>query len=240
VGKLTTELRRTSTPRLIWRFGCAETMGVMRKLARTAGHARPEGLCDSDLPIPDSELANQATRLVRELSPTFLFNHGVRVFMFADAIGRHNKLKYDREVVYLAAVMHDVGLISRFNGTGAFEVEGAGVARRFLLAHGLPERRADLVHEAIALHAAVGKASKMAPEIALVHFGAGMDVVGLRAEDLSTETVRHIVDAYPRLGFKKAFSEALKDEIGRKPSSHMAGHLRLGFLGRIQSAPFTE
>ena len=240
MGRLTTELRRTSKPRLVWRFGCAESMGFMRKLVRTAGYARPAMLDASDFQIPDSALADQATRLVREVSPTFLFNHGVRVFMFADAIGRHNKLKYDREVVYLAAVMHDIGLISQFNGSGSFEVEGAGAARRFLLEHGLPEGRADLVHEAIALHAAVGKASKMAPEIALVHFGAGMDVVGFRAEDLSADTVRHVVEAYPRHGFKKAFSEVLEDEVRRKPLSHMAGHIGLGFSGKIQSAPFAE
>jgi cyanamide hydratase family protein with HD domain len=212
----------------------------MRKLARTAGYARPVGLAACDVPIPDSELADQATRLVRDLSPTFLFNHGIRVFMFADAIGRHNKLRYDREVVYLAAVMHDLGLISQFNGDGSFEVEGAAVARRFLLEHGLHEDKADLVHEAIALHAAVGKASNMAPEIALVHFGAGMDVVGFRSEDLSTDTVKHIVEAYPRHGFKKAFSDVLEDEVKRKPFSHMAGHLGLGFSRKIQSAPFAE
>jgi cyanamide hydratase family protein with HD domain len=215
-------------------------MGFMRRLVRAAGYARPVGLDASDFPIPDSEFANQATRLVRELSPGFLFNHGVRVFMFAEAIGRHNNMKYDREVVYLASVMHDLGLIPQFNGRGSFEIEGAGVARRFLLERGLPEDKADLVHEAIALHAAVGKASKMAPEIALVHFGAGMDVVGFRAEDVSTDTVRHIVDAYPRHGFKKAFSEALQDEVRRKPSSHMAGHLGLGFVRMIQSAPFAQ
>ena len=240
MGVLTTELRRTSTPRLIWRIGCAETMGFMRKLVRAAGYARPVGLDASDFPIPDSEFANQATRLVRELSPEFLFNHGVRVFMFAEAIGRHNHMKYDREVVYLASVMHDLGLIPQLNGHGSFEVEGAGVARRFLLERGLPEDKADLVHEAIALHAAVGKASKMAPEIALVHFGAGMDVVGFRAEDVSTDTVRHIVDAYPRHGFKKAFSEVLEDEVRRKPFSHMAGHIGLGLSRKIQSAPFAE
>jgi hypothetical protein len=160
--------------------------------------------------------------------------------MFAEAIGRHHKLRYDREVVYLAAVMHDLGLVRQFNVHGSFELAGAAVARGFLLDHGFPEDRADRVHEAIALHAAVGKAEMMAAEIALVHFGAGMDVVGFRAEDLSPDTVRHIVDAYPRLGFKKAFAETLEDEVRRKPRSHMAGHVGLGFLRKIHSAPFTE
>ena len=240
MGMLTTQLERTATPRLMWRFGCAEAMSAMRKLVRAVGYRRPTSLNVADMPIPDSALAEQATRLVRELSPRFLFNHGVRVFMFAEAIGRHNDLTFDREVVYLAAVMHDLGLVAQFNGTGSFEVEGAGVARRFLVDRGISERRADLVHEAIALHAAVGVASQMAPEIALVHFGAGMDVVGMRAEDVSSETVRRVVTAYPRLGFKQAFSEALEDEARRKPRSHMAGHVGLGFSRRIRQAPFAE
>ncbi len=237
---LTTDLPRTSTPRLTWRFACAEAAGAMRKLARTVGYAQPVEWRVSDMPVPDSAVAEQATRLVRELSPRFLFNHGVRVFMFAEAIGRHTHVKFDREVVYLAAVMHDLGLLAQFNGTGSFEVEGAGVARRFLVDRGFAERRADLVHEAIALHAAVGVASKRAPEIALVHFGAGMDVVGFRAEDLSPDTVRHVVAAYPRLGFKQAFSAALEDEARRKPASHMAGLVGLGFPRRIRHAPFAE
>jgi cyanamide hydratase family protein with HD domain len=237
---LTTDLGRTSPPRLMWRFGCAETVGVVRKLVRKAGYARPVARPAADFRVPDTELANQATRLVRDLSPRFLFNHGVRVFMFAEAIGRHNKLKHDVEVVYLAAVMHDLGLTSPFNGTRSFEVEGAGAARRFLMGHGLSERRADLVHEAIALHTVVGRAPRSAPEIALVHFGAAMDVVGFRAEDIATDTVRSIVEAYPRLGFKRAFADVLEDEVRRKPSSHMAGPWRLGFSRRIHAAPFAE
>jgi hypothetical protein len=74
----------------------------------------------------------------------------------------------------------------------------------------------------------------------LVYFGAAMDVVGFRAEDVSSETVRHIVDAYPRQGFKKAFTEVVEDEVRRKPFSHMAGHMGLGFSRKIKSAPFTE
>lgn len=240
MATLTTELGRTPTPRLMWRFGCAETAALIRQVVRTAGYGRPTALDVSELPIPDSELASQATRLVKSVSPAFLFNHGVRVFLFAEAIGRHHKLHYDREVVYLAAVMHDLGLTPHVQGPRSFELEGAAVARRFLLKHGIAARRADLVHEAIALHAAVGKATQGASEIALVHFGAGMDVVGFRAEDIAADTVRQIVQAYPREGFKQAFTTLLADEVGRKPSSHMAGHMALGFARKIRLAPFSE
>lgn len=238
--KLTSDLKRTPTPLLIWRFGCAEVVSLVKRLARRFGYGSPAPLALSQLPIPDSALATQATKLVAELSPPFLFNHAVRSYLFADALGRRGKLKYDRELVYLGAVMHDLGLTPQFSGQGSFEVEGARRARAFLLARGLPEAKADLVHEAIALHAAVGVASKMAPEVALVHFGSGMDVIGFRAEDIAPQTIERVVEAYPRLGFKAAFAELLEDEARRKPQSHIAGHVSLGFKGKISAAPFTD
>lgn len=45
-------------------------------------------------------------------------------------------------------------------------------------------------------------AEEKQPEIALVHFGAGMVVVGLRIEDIPEETFNFIIEVYPRLGFK--------------------------------------
>lgn len=238
--KLTTDLKRTPTPLLIWRFGCAEVLSLAKRLARRLGLGSPPPMALGQLPIPDSALAKQATRLVAELSPPFLFNHAVRSYLFADAMGRRGRLKYDREALYLGAVMHDLGLTPQFSGPGSFEVEGARAARAFLLERGLPDEKADLVHEAIALHTAVGVASKMAPEVALVHFGSGMDVIGFHAEDIAPKTIERVIETYPRLGFKHAFAELLEGEAQRKPQSHIAGHVSLGFKGKISAAPFGE
>ncbi len=238
--KLTTDLKRTPTPLLIWRFGCAEVLTLAKRFARRLGFGSPVPFSLSQLAIPDSALAKQATRLVSELSPRFLFNHAVRSYLFADALGRRGKLKYDRELLYLGAVMHDLGLTPQFSGPGSFEVEGARTARSFLLERGLPGEKADLVHEAIALHTAVGVASKMAPEVALVHFGSGMDVIGFSAEDIALKTIERVIEAYPRLGFKHAFAELLEGEAQLKPQSHIAGHVSLGFKGKINAAPFSD
>lgn len=238
--KLTTDLNRTPTPLLIWRFGCAEISGRLRQAARGLGFGKPSPLPLSSLPIPDSAAVQQAIRLVADISPAFLFNHCIRTYLFGEAIGRRGKLKYDREVLFLASLMHDLGLLPEFKGERSFELEGARAARAFLLDHGMPEEKADLVHEAIALHAAVGIASKKSPEIALVHFGAGMDVFGFRAEDIAPRTIEGIIEAHPRLGFKEAFGEMLEVEAGRKPGSHIAGHVSLGFRGKIQSGPFAD
>src|SRR5436309_2861674 len=55
-----------------------------------------------------------------------------RGFLFADAIGRHYGWTYDREVLYLACLLHDLGLAPRFDTGGAFERDGADAAVEFL------------------------------------------------------------------------------------------------------------
>ena len=159
--------------------------------------------------IPDSEICKKATQLVAEVSPTFLCNHCIRTFLFGDLLGKRDGLKCDRELLYLGAVMHDLGLTKRFDNQQRFEVDGADAARTFVLEHGLSDEKAQIVWDAIALHTSLGIASRKQPEIALVHLGASADVLGLRISDISSETVEQVIEAYPRLGFKMAMTELL-------------------------------
>ena len=91
--------------------------------------------------IPDSEICNKATQLVAEVSPGFLCHHCIRTFLFGDLLGQRDGLKCDRELLYLGAVMHDLGLSDRFEGEQRFEVDGADAARAFALKHGLSTRK---------------------------------------------------------------------------------------------------
>ena len=173
-------------------------------------------------------------------SNTLAFNHSLRSYMFGVAVGRHLGIKVDAELLYLAAILHDVGLCPEHAGQGSFEVRGAAVARDYLLAAGLPAPRADRVHEAIARHATVGLADRGPAELALVHFGAGVDVIGYRAEDVAVETRTAIVAAHPRLNFKRDFGAMMEAEARRDPSAHIAGLVALGFTRRMAMAPFAE
>ena len=100
--------------------------------------------------IPDSELAKKATQLVAEVSPKFLYHHCVRSYLFGDILGKRDGIKYDRELLYLGAVLHDLGLTKRFDGEQRFEVNGADAARAFILEHGLSDEKAEIVWDAIA------------------------------------------------------------------------------------------
>jgi cyanamide hydratase family protein with HD domain len=239
--QLTRSLSRTSTPILISRFARLEAGGLLRKIARAFGHNRPAPIGIDDIKIPDSELAKQATELVQSCSPQFLVNHSIRTYCFGVALARHLQLKADMEVFYLASIMHDLGLVSPHDKTeGSFEVVGADVAHSFVMGKAYDKEKADMVHEAIALHSAVGIAHKREPEIALVHYGAGIDVIGFRAEDVAAETRDAIVNAYPRLHFKQSFTSLIEEQVERKPGCHIAGHYKLGFTGKIKGAPFSE
>jgi HD superfamily phosphodiesterase len=65
----------------------------------------------SALIIPDSLLAKEATGILREYSTDLLINHSIRVYLFAAEQGRERKLRFDPELLYIAAVFHDFGLI---------------------------------------------------------------------------------------------------------------------------------
>src|SRR6201984_188574 len=99
--------------------------------------------------IPDSLLAKEATEILREYSTDLLFNHSVRVYLFAAEQGRQQKLRFDAELLYIAAAFHDLGLTKKFSSqTERFEVDGANAARQFLTAHDVPEDQVQTVWRA--------------------------------------------------------------------------------------------
>jgi hypothetical protein len=169
--------------------------------------------------IPDSEICKKATQLVTEVSPTSLCNHCIRTFLFGDLLGIRDGLKCDRELLYLGAIMHDLGLTERFDAEQRFEVNGADAARAFVLEHGLSDEKAEIVWDAIALHTSIGIAVRKQPEIALVHLGASADLIGMRISDITPETVEQIVDAYPRLSFNQQITQLMVSQVKRKPQT---------------------
>jgi len=167
---------------------------------------------------PDSVLCQRATALVAELSPDFLFNHCARSFLFADAIGKRDGLQYDRELLYLSAMLHDLGLTDSYmDADQRFELEGADRARAFLVEQGLDARKADVVWDAIALNSTFGIALRKGPETALAHLGVSADFLGTRLDGVGPERVAQIVEEYPRPAFIASATNLLVACARRKP-----------------------
>ncbi len=170
--------------------------------------------------IPDSLLANEATEILREYSTDLLFNHSVRVYLFAAEQGRQQGLRFDAELLYVAAAFHDLGLLEKFSSQNErFEVDGANAARQFLTAHCVPEEKVRTVWEAIALHTTPGITQHMCPEVALLYSGVGLDVLGKGFDQFSPKLRDEIVARYPRRRFKEDFITAYFRGFAHKPAT---------------------
>ena len=163
---------------------------------------QPKSIAGID--IPDSQIARQATELIMEYSTEFLYNHSVRVFLFASLNGERNSLEYDRELLYVCSIFHDFGLVPHYRSLDKrFEVDGANAVREFLKGHGLPEPMLQLTWDTIALHTTLGVAEYKEPLVALMYSGVNLDVTGEGYDNLSKETRGEITKAFPRTDFKK-------------------------------------
>src|SRR3954465_5017691 len=174
----------------------------------------------SGVKIPDSKLALEAAELVRQYEDEMLFNHSVRVYVFGAIKGIRQKLKFDSELLYVAALFHDLGLVEHYHTeTKRFEVDGADAAREFLRSRGIAEPEADLVWEAIALHTTPGIPQFMRPEIALTNAGVLVDVVGVGYDEYTPEQRDQVIAAFPRGDFKNEFLEIQTCSALKKPQT---------------------
>jgi HD domain len=166
--------------------------------------------------VPDSALALTVTALVREASPEPLFNHVVRSYVFGTKIGEARKLKFDPELLFLAAMMHDLGLTEKYMADARFEVDGADAAAKILRDHQYPEAKIDVAWQAIALHSTMEIPDRMLPEIALVHLGVFMDG-GLNAKQFPRGFFDEVFAALPRLNNRANLIKDIGAVLRKKP-----------------------
>src|SRR5262249_16218268 len=175
----------------------------------------------SALVIPDSSLAKEAADILRKYSTDLLFNHSIRVYLFAAEQGCQQKLRFDPELLYVASAFHDFGLIKKFSSQNErFEVDGANAARQFLTAHNVPEQQVQTVWQAIALHTTPGFTLYRGTEGALLYSGVGLDVLGKEFDQFPSELRDEIVARYPRgKNFKEGYVQAYFGGFAHKPGT---------------------
>jgi hypothetical protein len=166
--------------------------------------------------VPDTALALAATEAARIGNPA-VFNHCLRTFYFAELIGQAKRIPHDSELVYVASILHDTGLVPQYmTAAERFEVDGANLSRTIMKQHGASATAADTVWDAIVLHDQSGIARWKAPEVRLVSAGVGADFGG--SLDLMTrDQIVAVLDAAPRAGFIDAFLDAVAAVAKRKP-----------------------
>ena len=188
-------------------------------LPETHLHAKRDDI--AGMTIPDSKLARDLTQFIRDTESDLLFHHSTRVYLFGALTGERKGLKFDRELLYVGAMFHDIGLTERYRRSQLrFEVDGANAARDFLHNYGIPEASVEIVWDAIALHTTPGIPEHKKPEVALVTSGVEMDVLGIAYEQFTDAQREAVVAAHPRSGdFKNDIIQAFYDGMKHRPDT---------------------
>ena len=191
-----------------------------------------------DSGIPDSALARRTERLVREVSPAFLTNHSFRSHAWSVALAERDGIRFDPELLYVAALLHDIGLVPKFDSGACFESDGAAVAADLAAHEGWPQERRRALAEAIRLHVATEIALDDGPEAYLLWHATGLDVTGHRYDDVDSRRIATVLSDYPRLDFAAGFTHLLQGQAGRKPDCWAAKAIQNGIADRILASPF--
>ena len=173
------------------------------------------------LDLPAGPLAEAALTLVRSSESTPIVNHSLRSFLFAQLLAAHEGCEqdaaYDRDLLFAATVMHDLGTGTLAKGDARFEVEGADLAAAVLREHGVCESDVDRVWEAIALHTSPGIARRRGLLAHLTREGVGIDF-GRNPEIVAAWAPR-IHSAYPRLMMVRSLVDAIVERAARSPAA---------------------
>jgi hypothetical protein len=197
-----------------------------------------EALTRLGMHVPDSALARRARELITDVAAPFLVNHSVRVYAWAVELARHDRLQFDPEILYVSAMLHDIGLVPVYDLGGCYEVDGAIAAERLVGEAGEPKARARAIYDAIALHNDEEMPPDAATEVVLLWDAAGVDVTGERFTDVRPALVPELLAAYPRLDLKQELTALLVNQASRKPTCPAAAMVAAGMLEEITQAPF--
>jgi HD domain len=169
--------------------------------------------------VIDTPIVARAMDLARAHSEPFLFNHAVRSWLFAVRLGQLQDIPHDPEVVAVGSLLHDLGLTDSFTGTRRFEIEGADAARAFAREEGLDDRRAQLVWDTVALNSTPSIALHKETDVALCTAGIGLDYGGPQYDRIPPGEMKSILDAFPRLDMKRAFTDSVCRIVKTRPGS---------------------
>lgn len=210
---------------------------VMRYRMGRRGESRTELLVQ---PVPESALARRAEEFVRQELSTHVLAHSYRTYFFGKVLAGHDGVVVDDEIVYLAALLHDLHLEHPTPGR-CFAVTGAERAARLLEEWGADSGTANTVAAAISRHATPGVEHDLADPAGFVLAGSLADIIGRRLDDIDPSWLENLQQSYPRHQLKQKLVEALRTEAKAVPRGRMHLANRWGSLPLlVRIAPYRE
>jgi hypothetical protein len=189
--------------------------------------------------LPDVTPATRAAReVVAEYSSPALVNHCERSYLWSAALGELGGIAYDRELLFVASMVHDLGLVRAFdNHLAPFEDAGGDVGWVFAAGAGWPRERRVRVKEIVIRHMWDEVDPAFDAEGHLLCEGTGLDISGRGPDRWPAGFRAEVLERYPRLGLPAEFIAAFREQARRKPGCAAAAAVTAGMADRVAANP---
>jgi len=182
------------------------------------------------VPVPGTQLADAAQTLCERVATPELLGHCLRTYTWGSLLGQQARLTYDPEVLFIASMLHTLGLTTHAptsQEVPCHAVCGARAALNFLRAEGMREERAQVVADCISLHLNPYVQSSYHPNEAwLLAEGSALDAIGARKRAISSRVRGAVLRQHPRRDFSLEYGFSLDSQVRAWPGT------RLEFLVR--------
>ncbi|MFS0729635.1 HD domain-containing protein [Curtobacterium sp. 1P10AnD] len=169
---------------------------------------------------PPTAIAARALDVVRTWSTPALVNHCLRSWAWASVIAESDGLEPDRELLFVSAMLHDLGVTPTFDAHAVpFEDAGGAVGSVFALGAGWDAARAGRVSEVIERHMWTAVDPDVDVEGHLLEVATSLDVSGVGFDRVPDVVLRSVTAALPRLDFSTAFDGLIHEQADRKPTT---------------------
>jgi hypothetical protein len=190
-----------------------------------------------DVPVPATPAAQAALEVLSEYSPPALVNHCVRSYLLAASLAVLEQCDVDWELLYVASLLHDLGLEPDFDSHARpFEEAGGNVAWVFAAGAGWPRTRRARAAEIIVAHMR-GADPAVDREGYLLDVATGLDISGRDVARWPREFLTELLAAHPRLDLGERFTACFAEQAARKPDSAAAAAVSSGIADRIATNP---
>ena len=192
----------------------------------------------ADIAVPATDVVRLADEVAGRYLSAALYGHSVRSFYWGAAYAGMNGLSYDAELLYVAALLHDLGLTAPFDAHEVpFEAAGGEVAWVFCAGAGWPAARRQSTVDVIVKHMWESVDPHDDPEGHLLEVGTSVDISGSGLAGIPVELQQEVTADWPRGALATEFASCFDRQAVRKPHSRAAAAVASGISGRIRANP---
>ncbi|MFD2339924.1 cyanamide hydratase [Clavibacter tessellarius] len=193
----------------------------------------------ADFPVPDTAAARGALDLATSYQSAAITAHGIRSWLWAEAFAVVDGLAgVDHEILYVAAVLHDIGTVAEFdNHTVSYEHAGGHVGVALTAGAGWPAARRQRVLDAIVRHNWPSVDPELDVEGHLLEIATGLDISGARADVLPEGYLREVLAVHPRGDLAAEFGACVVDQAERKPTTAARRLVDGGVIAKLAANP---